>query len=114
MKLPESASKSGSLAHRFNHAWKNTDRPPDVFSFLASQESNKVKERVDAIVVDQIRRWQCGQAVPVERYFEAFPDVASNNAFRLELVYTELRLLRETWTSSTPEPLPQLPDVKKN
>src|SRR5437764_10269666 len=49
----------------------------------------------DMLRGDQRLRWQQGQRVPVEAYFEHYPQLRGDNAAIRELILGEMRLCRE-------------------
>jgi len=95
-------SNSGSktleqLARRFSELWENSISSPDVFAFLSSHPNVPDTDRLGVLLVDQQRRWQRGQALPLRIYLSAFPDIAAHGEMVRALVDGERR---ERWRSS--------------
>jgi serine/threonine protein kinase/WD40 repeat protein len=67
---------------------------PDVGRVLAETGVKDAAGVAQVLAVDQWRRWQAGERVPVETYLERFPPVAAEPDAALELIYGEL-LVRE-------------------
>jgi eukaryotic-like serine/threonine-protein kinase len=86
-----SARGAASPAARFDELWDGSDSPPDVLTFLASLPDASPHDRLDVLLVDQHRRSRAGRRLPAEDYLRACPDIASDPALKLDLVYGELR-----------------------
>jgi eukaryotic-like serine/threonine-protein kinase len=80
-----------NLADRFAMLWEADEPPPDVFAFLKAHADVAPRECADILLIDQHRRWQTGDVLPVEVYFREFPLVAEDPELKLDLVFSELR-----------------------
>jgi serine/threonine protein kinase/WD40 repeat protein len=67
---------------------------PDVGRILGETGVKDAADVAQVLAVDQWRRWQAGERVPVETYLERFPPIAAEPDAALELIYGEL-LVRE-------------------
>ena len=81
--MPENSPVS-----QFEQAWSDTASPPDVFAYLQSANVETNRQRADILLCDQYQRWKSGIAVPVEKYFEAFPELDEDE--NLKLAFEEL------------------------
>lgn len=71
----------------FEERWGEGSSPPDVFSFLANANLKNERQRADILLCDQYQRWKTGDGIPVEKYFDACPDL--DESFKLELIAEE-------------------------
>lgn len=62
--------------------------------FAAEDLTAEAREAVDALCLDQRRRWLAGERPPVETYFARRPELAERPAELIELIYNEF-LIRE-------------------
>src|SRR4051794_12843075 len=76
-----------TLAARFETLWDSAATPPDVFAFLDDHPGASSYDRLDVLLVDRRRRVRSGLPCPVEAYLRACPDVAADQALKMELVY---------------------------
>jgi eukaryotic-like serine/threonine-protein kinase len=85
------AAVASALATRFGTLWGSGDARPDVFEFLGSNPGASSAERLDVLLTDQRLRSRAGCLLPAEEYLRACPDIASDPALKLDLVYGEHR-----------------------
>jgi putative methionine-R-sulfoxide reductase with GAF domain len=91
-----------NLADRFAMLCEEDGSAPDVFSYLKAHPDVPPRECADILLIDQHHRWQTGDVVPVEKYLEEFPAVASDPELKLDLVFSELRNIARS-TGETPD-----------
>ncbi|HUS39509.1 MAG TPA: protein kinase [Pirellulales bacterium] len=82
-------SPSGSIAAQYAQQWADADSAPDVVEFLRARPGTSAREMADVLLVDQRLRWTRGIGQSVDEYFRRFPEVADDEALRLELVTEE-------------------------
>lgn len=102
MEWPQSESTTTTHVNEFINLWRQGG-VPDVFQFLASHPTLPAEEQLEIVRIDQHRRWESGNAIPVERYFAQLPFLHNDLQTRFELVYEELQLFRRRWLSNTLE-----------
>jgi serine/threonine protein kinase len=69
-------NENEGLAVRFSRLWDSGSATPDVFAFLSSHPGVPLPDRLDVLLVDQRRRWQRGEQLPLRVYLSAFPEIA--------------------------------------
>ncbi len=82
-------SADRTLAELYTALWDGSNSVPDVFSFLGHHKVASPRVVADVMLIDQFRRQRLGTELPVERYFERFPEVGSNENLKLELIVGE-------------------------
>src|SRR5262249_39075280 len=87
------ASHATDPAYELAHQWQ-AGRAPDVHEYLARAGDPSVRQLVAVLRVDQQQRWQRGERVPAEAYFERYPVLQREADHGLDLVYEEF-LLRD-------------------
>jgi CRP-like cAMP-binding protein len=92
---PTEWSFAGVLVRLFAALCETSDAPPDVFAFLAEYPEATVRQRADVLLFDQFNRWRLGHGEPVETYFERCPEIAGQDALRLELIAEEFGYRRD-------------------
>jgi predicted Ser/Thr protein kinase len=73
--------------------WRRGERP-DLGAFLAAAGPLPHDQLAAVLRVDQRQRWQSGERVPAENYFQRYPDLRADVEAAVDLVYGEF-LLRE-------------------
>ncbi len=86
---------AADLAQQFRALCCGPGPAPDVRQFLAQAGSVSPQQLAAVLCVDLRQRWQCGEAVRVERYLTDFPILGQHPDSFLDLVYTELLLQEE-------------------
>jgi serine/threonine-protein kinase len=73
--------------------WERGERP-DICQFLASWQGRglELDQLLDALRVDQRRRWRSGQRVALDSYLRDFPCLNEDREALFELVYNELAI----------------------
>ena len=84
-------SLAEGLASRFERLWNATGTAPDLVAFLQLHPEATLRDRAEAVRVDQRRRWQMGQPRALDEYFRTFPDLAAHPSVKLALVVAEYR-----------------------
>jgi serine/threonine-protein kinase len=85
--------------------WERGEQP-DIGEFLASWQgpSLDIDQLLDALRVDQRRRWRSGQRVALATYLRDFPSLKENREALFELIYNEMAIR---------EDLGELPDASE-
>src|SRR4051794_4160842 len=78
-------------AEQYSVLWQG-GRRPDLDAFLASAGPLTPRQLADLVCTDQRERWRAGDRVPVESYFARFPQLRSDSALALDLLYAEVLL----------------------
>jgi tetratricopeptide (TPR) repeat protein/predicted Ser/Thr protein kinase len=86
-------AESTDPAELYSVLWQS-GRRPDLDAFLGSAGPVTLRQLADLVCTDHRERWRAGDRVPVETYFERFPQLRADPAVALDLVYAEV-LLRE-------------------
>jgi eukaryotic-like serine/threonine-protein kinase len=98
-------------ADEYSRLWELGAPIPDVFAFLASHRHLPLTERLAVLLVDQRKRWQRGQALPLRVYLSTFPEIAERGEFIRALVDGEREHRRQSagrLNETVPEPLEPL------
>ncbi|HTI51257.1 MAG TPA: SUMF1/EgtB/PvdO family nonheme iron enzyme [Planctomycetaceae bacterium] len=66
----------------------------DAFAFLQEHPAAASADKVEVCAIDQTHRWRSGSGIPVERYFDQFPDLYADERLRFRLIAGEFRCLR--------------------
>ncbi len=77
------------LAAQFANLWKLDKDLPDVFAFLQEHSQASPRETADVLLVDQRLRWKRSVGISVEEYLRRCPQLAGQEALRLELITEE-------------------------
>jgi tetratricopeptide (TPR) repeat protein/predicted Ser/Thr protein kinase len=85
---------SADPADDFSALWHN-GRRPDLDAFVAAARSLSPRQLADLLCIDLRERWHAGERIPVENYFQRYPQVRSDPDLALDLVYGELLLHEE-------------------
>src|SRR5690349_19187117 len=81
-------------ATRLDESGYNVAGFPHVAGATAMTEQHNAHRLLEALRAEQQQRWQQGERVPVEAYFEQHPWLQADGEWALELIYHEV-LLRE-------------------
>ena len=90
-----------SPVKEFERLWRESNSPPDVFTFLASSALSNNRQRADILLCDQHQRWKSGVAIPLEQYFKACPELDRDEELKVELIEEEFGYLEQA--GQTPE-----------
>jgi eukaryotic-like serine/threonine-protein kinase len=91
MELGSTLEKKERPAERFSRLWQDRVSTPDVFSFLAAHPDLLSIDRLEVLLVDQVERWQRGNALPLRIYLSAFADIARDGELIRALVDCDRR-----------------------
>src|SRR5262245_11264702 len=80
-------------ARRLEQLWRRGLRP-ELGRFLADVGELAPAQLMEVIRIDQRQRWQAGERVTAEAYFQAYPVFGADPEAAVELVYGEF-LMRE-------------------
>jgi hypothetical protein len=83
-----SSLSARDLPGRLCSMWDQGQRP-DVAGFLAAAAPVELTELVAVLRIDQHRRWQNGDFVRAEEYFNRFPALLADEEKAVELIYCE-------------------------
>lgn len=78
-----------SPAARTTRMWEAGESVPSVEILMSYIDGGTLRERTDAILVDQKFRWQQGMQVSAEHYFHRCPDLAADPQSRWSIVAGE-------------------------
>jgi serine/threonine-protein kinase len=67
---------------------------PDPHGFIGRDTDLTPDQLLEWLRIDQHRRWQTGEPIPVGCYLERFPQVRANSGYALDLIWSEF-LIRE-------------------
>lgn len=105
-------------ADQFADLWQTTQSPPDVFAFVAEIQNLSGEDLIDICKVDQICRWRAAIELPVEKYAECLPVVASDKRLKLSLIQNEVQVARDRGQSVLFEELvrrfPEMADIPRD
>lgn len=79
---------ANSPVTEFEKLWKR-DSAPNVFKFLADANVTDNRQLADILLCDQYQRWSSQTGIPVEQYFEACPQLDSDESLKVELIAEE-------------------------
>lgn len=80
-----------------------------------NRNGDDARDRLDALLVDQARRWEDGRPRRAEDYLAEHPDLAEDPDARLDLAYGELRARRRLGEDIDPESLAgRFPDLRED
>ncbi|QDU94029.1 serine/threonine-protein kinase [Lignipirellula cremea] len=80
-----------SLVGRTIDCWETGGAIPVLEVLLQGMSQASVRDRADAILVDQSFRWQRGVPIPAEEYLSRCPEIAADSELRLDIVFGEFR-----------------------
>ncbi|MEZ6132650.1 MAG: protein kinase [Planctomycetaceae bacterium] len=83
---------TGSAAREFESQWTAATEPPDVFTFLATQDLSATQEKLAVILRDQQCRWRNAVPLLVEDYLKRLPELSQDPDARLRLILSEYEL----------------------
>ncbi len=89
--------RNGELTSRVDAETRTdqrVDEPESSSDLLARTQGLPLDQLVEVLSVDQCRRWQQGQRIPAEAYFQLHPEILNDSEHAFELIYGEF-LLRE-------------------
>jgi hypothetical protein len=105
------AARSPPPAAQVSLLWRRGELP-DVFELLEARPELTGRQCADALLVDQDRRWRCGQALPLEEYFSRCPLVATQRPLKVELITKDYGYrLQRGETPTAEEYARRFPDV---
>jgi hypothetical protein len=70
--------------------------PVDVDTFLGTVGRLNATELADVLRVDQRQRWNAGERILAESYFERFPDVCADADAAVDVLFQEFLLRQQT------------------
>ncbi len=78
-----------SLAARAASMWQSGESIPSIEILLSSISGGTLRERTDALLVDQRFRWEKGMEISAEHYLHRCPDLAEDPDSRWSIVAGE-------------------------
>jgi hypothetical protein len=72
--------------------WHEGGTRPDLAAFLADEAGLSAKETAAVPRADQKLSWRARERLPVEWYFERFPEIAADHDQALDLIFSEYPL----------------------
>jgi serine/threonine-protein kinase len=94
--MAESRSSAGSQsdpAQELVELWRQGQQP-DVAAFLARLGPQPAAQTAALLCIDQQERWQAGQRISAETYFQRYPELQADPDASVDLIYQEY-LIRE-------------------
>lgn len=87
------------LASQIVALWQSNASPPDVLAFLGQHSSASAQDKLQVILCDQQRRWQTDHPLLVEHYLAQRPELATDQALKLQLAVGEFQARRNGKTA---------------
>lgn len=82
-------TKDHGPAEDFSALWQKPGHHPDIFAFLANHSELSAEETADICIIDQVKRWQAGNEILAEHYFDRIETVAAKTQLKLRLIQNE-------------------------
>ncbi|QDU80129.1 Serine/threonine-protein kinase PrkC [Polystyrenella longa] len=80
-----------SAADRYLDLWESGSESPVLKDFLNESTKLDLQELTDVLLIDQSERWAEGKGIPVEQYFENYPELSQHPEQSIDLIYGEFR-----------------------